>query len=208
MTARKIKGKWHTDFYFHQPDGLKERIRKPSPIQSKAGTEAFEVQLRTAMMTPKHQKKEVPKFAAYADDFLKTYVVANNKPSEREAKACILRHHLLPRFGDMPLDAIKMHAIETLKASLLAKGRTPKRVNNILACLGKMLRYANEIELLETVPRIKLLKVPPQKFDFLTFEEFSRLHRGNEGRGGAAGALARGWRSRSQARGDHRAGMG
>jgi hypothetical protein len=38
-----------------------------------------------------------------------------------------------------------------------------------------MLRYANEIEILEVVPRIKLLKIALQKFDFLTFEEFSRL---------------------------------
>jgi integrase len=104
-----------------------------------------------------------------------TYATANNKPSEREAKACILKHHLLPAFGEQSLDAIKTHAIETLKAKLLAKGLSPKRVNNILVCLGKMLRYANEIELLDVVPRIKLLKVPPQKFDFLTFEEFSRL---------------------------------
>jgi integrase len=46
---------------------------------------------------------------------------------------------------------------------------------NVLACLGKMLRYAHEIELIEVVPRVKLLKVPPQEFDFLTFEELSRL---------------------------------
>lgn len=43
-----------------------------------------------------------------------------------------------------------------------------------------MLRYANEIELLDVVPRIKLLNVPPQKFDFLTFEEFSRGARAAE----------------------------
>jgi integrase len=63
----------------------------------------------------------------------------------------------------------------TLPADLLAKGKSRKRVNNVLACFGKMLRYANEIELIDVVPRIKLLKVPPQKFDFLTFEELSRL---------------------------------
>ena len=31
---------------------------------------------------------------------------------------------------------------------------------------GKMLRYAHEVELIEVVPRVKLLKIPPQKFDF------------------------------------------
>lgn len=50
-----------------------------------------------------------------------------------------------------------------MKADLRAKGLSRKRVNNILACLGKMLRYAHEIELLEIVPGVKLLKVPQQR---------------------------------------------
>ena len=126
-------------------------------------------------MTPSRIAKEAPTFSAYAAEFMKTYVVANNKPSERSMKASILKHHLLPAFGEMRLDSIKMHPIEMFKASLLAKGLSRKRVNNILAVLGKMLRYAHEVELLDVVPRVKLLKVPPQEFDFLRFEELSRL---------------------------------
>jgi len=80
-----------------------------------------------------------------------------------------------PHAQDVGDVAIRTHAIETLKASLLAKTLSRKRVNNVLACLGKMLRYANEIEILEVVPRIMLLEIAPQKFDFLTFEESSRL---------------------------------
>jgi integrase len=175
VAARKIKGRWFADFRFQHADGRVERVRKRSPVQSKAGAEEFERRLRTELLLPSRKAREVPTFAEYADEFQKTYVLANNKPSEREAKACILKHHLLPAFGGMKLDSIRTHAIETLKASLLAKGLSRKRVNNVLACLGKMLRYANEIEALDVVPRIKLLKIAPQKFDFLTFEEFSRL---------------------------------
>ncbi len=175
MAARKIKGRWFADFRFQHADGRVERVRKRSPVQSKSGAEEFERRLRTELLSPLRPAKEVPTFAAYANEFMKTYAASNNKPSEREAKACILKHHLLLAFGSMPLDTIRTHAIETLKASLLAKNLSRKRVNNVLACLGKMLRYANEIEILEVVPRIKLLKIAPQKFDFLTFEEFSRL---------------------------------
>jgi integrase len=82
---------------------------------------------------------------------------------------------LLPFLGEMRLDAIKVHSIEVFKAGLLKKGLSRKRVNNILAGLAKMLRCAHEIELIEIVPRVKLLKVQPQPFDFLTFEELSRL---------------------------------
>ena len=175
MAVRRVKTKWFVDFRFQYADGTVERIRKCSPIQSRAGAEEFEHQLRTSMMTPSRITKEVPKFSAYAAEFLETYVLANNKPSERSMKACILKHHLVPAFGEMRLDSIRLHPIEVFKASLLKKGLGRKRVNNILAVLGKMLRYAHEVELVESVPRIKLLKVPPQEFDFLTFEELSRL---------------------------------
>jgi integrase len=175
VAARKIDGKWYADFRFLHPDGRVERVRKRSPLQSKAGADEYERQLRNALMAPSRARREVPTFSAYATEFMATYVLANNKPSEQAMKASILRHHLLPVFGDMTLDAIKMHPIEILKAALLDKGLGRKRVNNILACLGKMLRYAHEIELIESVPRVKLLKLPTQKFDFFTYEELERL---------------------------------
>lgn len=177
MTVRKIRNWWFTDFRFQHSDGRVERVRKRSPINSKTGAEEYERKLRAKMSAPAPEvmTKPIPKFAAFAAEFMETYVAANNKPSERAAKACILKHHLLPAFGGMTLDEIRMHDIEKLKAEKLKAGRSPKRINNILACLGKMLRYAHEMELIPGVPKIKLLKVPPQKFDFLTFEELERL---------------------------------
>jgi len=65
-------------------------------------------------------------------------VVANDKPSERAAKEPILKHHLLPAFGEMRCDEIRRHEIESLKAKKLEEGLSRKRVNNILACLGKI----------------------------------------------------------------------
>jgi integrase len=175
VAVRKVKGRWFVDFRFLHADGRVERIRKRSPVQTKAGAEEFQRQLRTSMLAPIRIAKEVPTFSRYAAEFLETYAAANNKPSERSMKACILKHHLVPAFGEMRLDSIRLHPIEVFKANLLKKDLGRKRVNNILAVLGKMLRYAHEIELIESVPRIKLLKVPPQEFDFLTFEELSRL---------------------------------
>jgi hypothetical protein len=34
------------------------------------------------------------------------------------------------------------------------------------------LKYALDIEVVDSIPRIKTLKADPQKFDFFTFEEF------------------------------------
>jgi integrase len=176
MAVRKIRNRWYVDFRFEHADGRVERVRRRSPISSKAGAEEYERQLKTSMLAPPSvQPKEVPTFAVFAAEFMKTYVAANNKPSERAAKECILKHHLLPMFGDKRCDEIRMHAIEAMKAEKLAAGLSRKRVNNILACLGKILRYAHETEVLASVPKIKLLKLQPPKFDFLTFEELERL---------------------------------
>ena len=58
---------------------------------------------------------------------------------------------------------------------MLKRNLSPKTVNNALAVLSKMLRYAEDIEILDKVPRVKMLKVPKPDFDFLTFEEADRL---------------------------------
>jgi integrase len=175
MAVRRIRNKWYVDFRFQHPDGRVERVRKHSPISSKAGAEEYERKLRTSMLAPAPLPKEVPTFAAFAAEFMRTYAAANNKPSERTAKECILKHHLLPAFGATRLHEVGMHAVEWMKADKLGAGLSRKRVNNILACLGKILRYAHETEVLASVPKIKLLKLPPPRFDFLTFEELERL---------------------------------
>jgi integrase len=125
--------------------------------------------------SPDSPAKEVPNFETFADEFMETYVAANNKPSERHAKKGILKIHLRPIIGPRRLDQISLREIKQLKAKLLKAELTPKRINNILAVLSKILSYAKEVEVLQSVPAVKLLKLPPAKFDFLTFEELELL---------------------------------
>ncbi len=124
---------------------------------------------------PSLKPKEVPTFDAFADEFMATYAKTNNRISEQMAKQGILKHHLRPAFGKLKLDAITVREIEQLKAKVLGAGRGCKRVNNILAVLSKILRYARDIGILESVPTVRLLKLPPTKFDFLTFDELEGL---------------------------------
>jgi integrase len=125
------------------------------------------------------QKEVPPIFAKFAETFTTTYAKTNNKISERTAKRSILTHHLLPALGSKRLDKITGEDVENLKASLIEKGKSPKRVNNILVVLSKILRYADEIDLIERAPKIKALKVAPKKLGFFTFEEFDRLVAGS-----------------------------
>src|SRR5579863_2780719 len=108
MTVRRIKGKWFVDFRFQHADGRVERVRKRSPVASKAGAEEYERQLRTSMLGPT-VRKEVPAFGAFVDDrWWPTYpTAAGNQHTTIKEKRGHLDSHLLPFFSKTRLDAIK-----------------------------------------------------------------------------------------------------
>ncbi|MDY0004857.1 MAG: site-specific integrase, partial [Polyangia bacterium] len=117
----------------------------------------------------------VPTFKTFSEEFMTVYAQTNNKPSEVQSKESILGRHLLPAFGQMRLDEIKQRDIERYKSQKLALDLSPKTINNQLTVLRRLLAVAVEWEIIPVVPPIKWLRVPPQSFDFLDFEEAERL---------------------------------
>ncbi|MDP2630223.1 MAG: tyrosine-type recombinase/integrase, partial [Candidatus Uhrbacteria bacterium] len=104
-----------------------------------------------------------------------TYVKTNNKSSEQRYKRSVLRKHLVPLFGRLPLNQISPIKIEEFKVLGLKNGLAPKSVNNCLSILRKSLNDARDWEIIENVPKMKFLKVPPSKFDFLSEDECGQL---------------------------------
>ncbi len=129
----------------------------------------------TEPMRPVEPEKPVMTFGAFASEYMTAYARTNNKPSEQKSKEKILRRYLLPHLGQLPLDAIRAKEIESFKGAMLEEEFARKSVNNMLACLGKTLRYAHELEMLEAVPKIRMLKVEKTKFQFLDFEQYDAL---------------------------------
>ena len=123
--------------------------------------------------------KEVPTLHKFMPEFMATYVASNNKPSERISKEGAFRVHLLPAFGRLRLDEIGTREVEKFKASKLTTLK-PKSVNNLLTILGKTLRYAAEIGIIDKIPRVRFVKVFAPPVDFLETEEFHRLIDANE----------------------------
>lgn len=109
------------------------------------------------------------------DSFLGVYASVNNKPSEIASKRAILKHHLLPLFGDRLLTSLKARDFEQYKAQKLGQGLSPKTVNNHLAVLSRLFRVAEEWEVLIKAPRVKLLRISDPEFSFLDFSESDRL---------------------------------
>lgn len=176
MSTRTLSNSWWVDF---RHEG--RRIRVKSPENTRAGAAHYEAVLRQRLARgePLVAPQPVPRlrFNAFAWRWYETYVTTNNKPSEQKSKRIILRKHLVPHFGNLLLDAITPLKIEEFKTIKLNEGLAPKSVNNFLAVLGKCLRTAEEWGEIERVPKLRHLKVPPQKFDFLSVDESERLIR-------------------------------
>ena len=175
MSIRKIRKSWFIDFRYNG-----KRFRKTSPENTRAGAkvyEAFVLQQLSRGIDPfkKEKEKKVLTFEVFSWKWVELYVKNDNKISGLIGKTSVLKAHLVPFFGKKKLNEITNFLIEEYKSFTLKKGLCNKTVNNHLTTLNTCLAYAVEWGELEIVPRIKRLKVPTHKFDFLTFDESETL---------------------------------
>lgn len=126
-------------------------------------------------MVPKLERPPLT-FRDFSRDWQQTYVLANNRLSERLAKASILRKHLVPRFGSVRLDRLTTEHIERYKVLKLEEGLSAKTINNHLTVLAKCLRSASSWgDWHISMPQIQKLKTTSQRLDFLSYDESARL---------------------------------
>lgn len=170
---------WLVDVQVVDGSGRVRRVQRVSPVNNRRAAERFEHELRETLLNssdePPPPSESVPTFAEFAARFMATYAAANNKASEVEAKSSILRVHLLQAFGTCTLDRIGVAEVEEYKASKLEANMARKSINNQLTVLRKILATAVEWRVITSVPQIKWLRTAAPEFDFLTFEEASRL---------------------------------
>lgn len=168
------------DFRFNRT-----RFRKASPENSKSGALSYEALLRHKLVRgedifakpkePKITEKQQSTFGEFAEKWLDVYVQNNNKFSVVSEKRYALNTHLLPYFGQKLIDQISNLDIEEFKAKKLKSGLMPKTVNNQLTDLSCCLNKALEWSIIDKIPKIRKLKVAPQKYDFLSETESSQL---------------------------------
>lgn len=120
-------------------------------------------------------KANVPTLKEFVPRYLSDYARANRqKPSSVAAKETILRTHLVPMFGRLPLSAITDAEVQRLKLHLRSKA--PKTVNNILTVLSSALKNALAWGLITSLPcTIRLVPVPKPATYCHDFAEFEQL---------------------------------
>ncbi len=169
MSVKKRKdGRWQV-YVVRKVDGVRTKIRKSARTREEGYR--LERELLGRFDRGEVQLGKSPLFSEWAKEFLAVYPVGNNKPSEVAAKTMIVNTHLVPFFGNEPLDRVTVGTVERFKAHQRKEGFAPKTINNRLTVLRRMLVVATEWGRLGHAPKVKLLKVGPQKFRFLDFEE-------------------------------------
>jgi integrase len=174
MSVRKIRASWWIDFRFNNT-----RYRKKSPVNSKQGAKDYEALLRQKLARgesieeERSEKKQL--FSEFAWYWFEVYAKTNNKHSEILNKEGILRVHLVPFFGKTKLDCISNQLVEKYKREKQKTRLCNKSINNHLTVLRKCLETALEWQILDNTPRVKLLKTPPSKFDYLNESECKLL---------------------------------
>ncbi|MBE7485945.1 MAG: site-specific integrase [Polyangiaceae bacterium] len=170
---------WSIDVQAVGKDGRLRRVQRVAPVQNRRAAERLEHDVRNELLEADDrvasESVESPTLREFAERFLGTYAVTNNKPSEVESKRMILRVHLVPELGELRLDRIGPPEIEVYKAKKVNAKLSRKTINNHLTVLRKLLATAVEWRELAVLPAIKWMKPPPPDFDFLTFEDADRL---------------------------------
>jgi integrase len=180
---RNARGQWIYRKVVKLRDGKKVRVFGTPERNTKESAEQAERDHIDRVQNPRAptvQKKEVPTFEKFAEQFM-AIAKTKNKPSEVDTKDMILRVHLNPWFGKKRLDEVGYAEIQDYVARKLRnadddkKGLSKKTVNNHLTVLRRLLMVAKKRTLIDSVPEIEWLKAPKPDFDFFDFDEAARL---------------------------------
>lgn len=133
------------------------------------------VQLGQDPSADKKRKKAVPTFAAFVSDHYLPYVKVRKRSWETDVS--FLKNHLLPVFGEIPLDEITRTQITTFHTALRENGKAPATCDRQLVLLRYILNLAVHWEVLQKSPaeRISLFNEDNQRERYLSDEEMRRL---------------------------------
>ncbi len=210
MSVERDRGRWRYRTTAYYSDGTSVRITGSAPRYEdtrdkalameaahvarvrtlKRGQEETTEQTLTRALTepPKPTIPTVKEFHALYLDSLRL----GAKPSTMVTTECDFRNHIVPKLGDKRLDEVDYAVIEDFKLALTktqscntkhkVRLLRPKSIHNLLVHVSDMLGVARKRKLIETMPEIDWIKIPPSEFDFLDFDDAEKLIAAAEGK--------------------------
>jgi integrase len=197
---KKPDGRWYFRKWVKLPHGGRIRVfgtsREYGLANTKAGTEeALRRKLRELLDgdRPKVSNAATPLVREFAATYLE-HCALNNKPSTHETKVGQFDRHILPELGNYRLGEVAFAQYEDLKQAMRQKRKVwideacvtvkplgSKSINNVMSMVHDMLEVAKKRGFIETVADVEWLDLEEQDFDFLTFDEATRLLKAADG---------------------------
>jgi len=165
LYQRKKEGNWYTNFTLY-----KERIHRSTGTSDKQLAQEYEDSLR-AEIHAKHKLGKSPKY--FWHEAVTKYVIHHR--NNRTIKEDVARYKWLEQFLDGVLLTDVGEYIEIIRDAKLKQGVKNRTVNGILELIRKTLNYANELGMLESVPKFKLLPKPKGVVRWETRENMQTL---------------------------------
>jgi integrase len=174
---QKVKGKGKPWWVFISHNGQ----RASKMVGDKAAAEEVASTIRAKLQLgefdfEQRRKPPIPTFELYAQGFMETYSAMNHKESTRDSYQSVLDAHLIPAFGEKPLDAITKKDVKEFIHLKMSESLATNTVKNMKRYLSKILAEAVDDEIIELNPASmtgKLIKkkTEDEHINPLTWEE-------------------------------------
>ena len=189
----KDKTRYHVDMQIEHPTTqtpLRKRIAAPAGLDERQaqrwGEKELEKWLRTfALQAPRQEehttdarpieKCELTFETFYRERFEPNYI-RFQRPATQTGYDSLWRNHL-SALGPLPLRAIDVDRIDTLKSTMAKKGLEASTINFALSKIAKMLRWALHRRLIAGVPLIESVKVDPKTRPHYNTEQIDELRK-------------------------------
>jgi integrase len=172
-------GAWYRRWWIdgHRVDRKLGPVREPGSREGLSKREAEAAMRRQIQLVTAGPSDERLSIEEAGDRLVELLELKGRKPSTIEAARSTLRVHLVPHFGDRPLDRIDVRAVERFVAAERRDGK-PKSIRNYLGVLNSIFELAIEKGWARENP-VKRAAKPENtgspEIRFLTIEEVEAL---------------------------------
>ena len=164
---------WWVDFTYKHADGRRERIRRQSPVNTKAGAENYERQLRARMMDAGTLRDTSMTLNELFKEFMQVKT-AECKESTIIKRRCDYEAHIKGALGDTQVAQIDTRAVARFTAKLSSEV-APRTVQGVLSTLSVMLTTAKKWGIINSTPEFHPPKIHQKEPEFLSFEDADKL---------------------------------
>ena len=174
-----LKGEmWHGRYY-EDVAGQLERIRRSVPIglksemtKSQAKHRLMQILADSGVNTAAHLEKSVQPARSFkeAAEWYEENVMSTYKPSSRDSSHYIIKKHLTPRFGSMPVDSMTERTAQAWISDLQKAGTlAPKTIHNMWKVLKLIIgKPSRDWE-------VRLPEIPESEQRYFTPEEVQKI---------------------------------